>query len=91
MCTESYQKQNIMRLNACVEDLNAMTPNESGRYCGSCNKNIVDLTEKSNEEIQQLYIENNGELCGIVMPNQLEERKYYHPLKRFAFHDASFW
>ncbi len=78
-------KQFIMRLNACVEDLNAMSPTENGRFCLSCNKNIVDLTDKSNEEIHQLYIENNGDLCGIVLPNQLEERKYYHPLKRFAF------
>lgn len=86
--TEMYRgiiKTNIMRLNPCIEDLNSMTPNESGRFCGSCNKNIVDLTEKSNEEIQQLYLANNGELCGIVLPNQLTERKYYHPLKRFAF------
>ncbi len=74
-----------MRLNACVEDLDAMTPNETGRFCSSCNKNIVDLTDKSHVEIHQLYLENNGELCGIVLPNQLEERKYYHPLKRFAF------
>lgn len=85
MCIKSHQKTKIMRLNACVEDLNAMKPSENGRFCSSCNKNIVDLTAKSKEEIQQLYVENNGELCGIVLPNQLEERKYYHPLKRFAF------
>ncbi|CAG5081605.1 hypothetical protein [Parvicella tangerina] len=73
-----------MRLNPCIESLNDMKPVEGGRYCGSCAKTIVDLTNKSNQEIRQLYDEHNGKLCGIVMPNQLQENKYYHPLKRFA-------
>lgn len=73
-----------MRLNPCVESLKDMKPVEGGRYCGSCAKTIVDLTNKSNQEIRQLYNDHNGHLCGIVNPNQLKENKFYHPLKRFA-------
>lgn len=73
-----------MRLNPCVESLKDMKPVEGGRYCGSCAKTIVDLTNKSDQEIRKMYDEHNGKLCGIVMPNQLQENKYYHPLKRFA-------
>lgn len=73
-----------MRLNPCVENLSDMTPVEGGRFCASCAKTIVDLTNKTNDEIRTLYDENNGKLCGIVMPGQLQENRYYHPLKRFA-------
>jgi hypothetical protein len=73
-----------MRLNPCIESLKDMKPVEGGRYCASCAKTIVDLTNKSNQEIRTLYDEHNGKLCGIVMPNQLQENKFYHPLKRFA-------
>lgn len=73
-----------MRINPCVESLKDMKSVEGGRYCSSCAKTIVDLTNKTNEEIRVMYDQNNGKLCGIVMPNQLHENRYYHPLKRFA-------
>ncbi|MCB9195204.1 MAG: carboxypeptidase regulatory-like domain-containing protein [Flavobacteriales bacterium] len=73
-----------MRINPCVENLSDMTPVNGGRYCSSCEKTIVDLTNKSNQEIRVLYDQNEGKLCGIVRPNQLHENRYYHPLKRFA-------
>jgi hypothetical protein len=77
-------KTNIMKLNPCIEKLSDMSIKDNGRHCSSCNTTVVDLTEKSNEQINQLYIENNGKLCGIVKPNQLAENKHYHPLKKFA-------
>lgn len=73
-----------MRINPCVESLKDMKPVDGGRYCSSCAKTIVDLTNKTNEEIRVMYDQNDGKLCGIVMPNQLQENRYYHPLKRFA-------
>lgn len=73
-----------MRINPCVEDVKNMKSSDNGRFCNSCNKVIVDLTRKSNLEILDIYHQNNGNLCGIVNPNQLSQRKYYHPLKRFA-------
>ncbi len=73
-----------MRLNPCIERLSDMKPVDGGRFCDSCAKTIVDLTEKSNQEIRQMYDEHNGKLCGIVKPNQLQENRFYHPLKRFA-------
>lgn len=73
-----------MKLNPCVESLKDMKPVDGGRYCGSCAKTIVDLTNKSNQEIRQMYDDHDGKLCGIVKPNQLQENKFYHPLKRFA-------
>ncbi|MCB9195057.1 MAG: carboxypeptidase regulatory-like domain-containing protein [Flavobacteriales bacterium] len=73
-----------MKINPCIEKLSDMDSVEGGRFCHSCSKTIVDLTAKSNDEIMAIYEENRGELCGIVKVAQLQENRYYHPLKRFA-------
>lgn len=73
-----------MRINPCVEKLSEMESVENGKFCNSCGKTVIDLTGKSDQEIRWLYEQNNGELCGIVGESQLQENRYYHPLKRFA-------
>ena len=35
----------------CHEDWNAMTPEETGRFCSVCTKGVVDFTNKTTEEI----------------------------------------
>ena len=39
----------------CSEDWNNMKPCEQGRFCGSCQKTVVDFTEKSDAEIQEMF------------------------------------
>ncbi len=57
----------------CHEDWNAMTPNEQGRFCGSCAKSVVDFTKMKAPEIQQYFINNQGKkVCGRFNNNQLE-------------------
>ncbi len=45
----------------CHEDWNAMTPDEKGRFCSVCTKGVVDFTNKTNQEIQDCFIQNQGQ------------------------------
>jgi Secretion system C-terminal sorting domain len=59
----------------CHEDWNRMTPETQGRFCAACNKCVVDFTTKSNAEIQQIFVEKNGNVCGRMMMSQLAPEK----------------
>lgn len=65
-------KFNIRIPKPCHEDWNAMTPDETGRFCMSCAKSVVDFTDKSTEEIRQYFFENSGtKVCGRFKTNQM--------------------
>ncbi len=66
------QKLNITIPKPCHEDWNSMTPDQTGRFCGSCTKSVVDFTDKTTTEIQQYFIENQGQkVCGRFMNEQI--------------------
>lgn len=66
------QKLNITIPKPCHEDWNSMTPDQTGRFCSSCTKSVVDFTNKSTEEIQQYFIENSGaKVCGRFKNEQV--------------------
>jgi len=39
----------------CHENWNAMSPKEQGRYCGSCQKTVVDFSVMSDKEIVDYF------------------------------------
>lgn len=57
----------------CHEDWTKMTPNEKGRFCGSCSKTVVDFTKMNAKEIQ-VYIHNHKDqrICGHIKQSQLD-------------------
>jgi hypothetical protein len=56
----------------CHEDWNAMTPEETGRFCSVCTKGVVDFTNKTTEEIQEYFIQNQGQkVCGRFKNEQV--------------------
>ena len=55
----------------CSESWAKMPKTNAGSYCGKCEKNVFDLTNKSESQIQQIYQENNGKLCGRIKVGQL--------------------
>lgn len=57
----------------CHEDWQSMTPTEKGRYCDVCAKCVIDLRGKSQTEIQDLYVANEGNLCGTMSTTQYKE------------------
>ncbi len=48
----------------CHEDWKKMLPNGNGRYCLSCEKTVVDFTNKKSDEIKFFLDNAMGEVCG---------------------------
>jgi len=55
----------------CGENFNAMTPVKGGKFCGSCEKTIVDFRTMNDYQILQFYKQNNGKICGVFNNRQL--------------------
>ena len=54
----------------CNEGWDKMTPTEKGRFCKVCTKEVIDLTQKSDEELFNL-LSNSKNTCGRVKKSQL--------------------
>ena len=68
--------------NPCNENWNSMPAQESGRYCGSCSKVVVDFTNKTNEEILDYIKANIGSTCGTFKSSQLPPSDPYKQNER---------
>ena len=70
----------------CNESWENMQTTNTGRFCDSCAKNVFDLTNKTETEIEKLYRENNGKMCGRIRSTQL----YISPRKKRKYLLAQF-
>jgi hypothetical protein len=57
----------------CPEKWENMTPQENGRFCGKCERVIIDFTSITNNEILRMISESGGKkLCGHFNASQLQ-------------------
>lgn len=63
----------------CDEGWDAMTPSEKGRFCGSCQKQVVDFSGLSDREVIQLIEQSSGKVCGRLHPQQLNRPMVFEP------------
>ncbi|WP_034060934.1 hypothetical protein [Lacinutrix jangbogonensis] len=57
----------------CHEGWDTMSPIDKGRFCGSCNKTVVDFTKMDPIEIQSFLIMNKGQhICGHIKQSQID-------------------
>jgi len=64
--------------NPCHENWEAMTPNEQGAFCLSCQKTVVDFSQKSIREIKDFFsiIPQTEKVCGRFKSEQLTELSF---------------
>ncbi|NOT75795.1 MAG: hypothetical protein HOP08_12785 [Cyclobacteriaceae bacterium] len=55
----------------CHEEYSKFTPTKKGGFCSSCQKEVIDFTYWSEEEIKQYFI-NGAATCGRFRANQLK-------------------
>ncbi len=65
----------------CSESWDTMLQTNKGRFCESCEKHIVDLTSKSDEEIIQFFKRKKENVCGRVSASQLNRDLVLMPPK----------
>jgi hypothetical protein len=68
------KKMRISIENPCHEDWQTMTPETQGRFCGACEKTVVDFTTMSDAEILHYFSKPSVEkTCGRFRVEQLAE------------------
>ena len=72
MKNKIYHTHQLLFDYQCYENFARMPKSDQGKYCGSCQKHLVDFSGKSYFEIQT-YIKANAQqkICGIFKPNQI--------------------
>src|SRR5687767_9825028 len=59
--------------NPCHESWENMQLNNQGRFCGSCQKTVIDFTGKSDLEIRNILLEQTGKkVCGHFKKTQVD-------------------
>jgi len=78
-----------LRLNIpepCHENWQQMTPREQGRFCGSCQKTVVDFSMMSDQEVLNYFLKADHKVCGRFAEDQLDkELLITEKKKRFSW------
>ncbi len=69
----------------CHENWDKMSPVQQGRFCGSCQKQVVDFSVMSDRELLQFFQKpSSGSVCGRFMTGQLD-RNLEQPAKKLTW------
>jgi len=63
----------------CHEKWDQFTPTQKGRFCGSCQKEVIDFTTWSEEQIKEYFATRPASTCGRFAPYQLTTYKTWIP------------
>ena len=68
----------------CYENWNAMTPEDKGRFCDSCQKTVIDFSGMSDRQVAEFFKKPAGSVCGRFHQDQLQ-RSIEMPRKRLPW------
>jgi len=74
----------------CHENWQSMAPSEQGRFCSSCQKQVTDFSEMSNDEIYKTVLKGDANMCGRFSVTQLEREISGTVEKKSAWHKYFF-
>lgn len=57
---------------SCHENWDTMTPTEIGKFCSSCQKEVIDFSRMSDQEIRRILNSSKETPCGRFNTNQIE-------------------
>ncbi|MFL9484654.1 hypothetical protein ACI6Q2_17865 [Chitinophagaceae bacterium LWZ2-11] len=63
----------------CHEDWNKMIPTQQGRFCTGCNKQVIDFSLMTDQQVLNYFNNSKGEICGRVSKDQLDKPFYHSP------------
>ena len=64
----------------CGENWNTMTPSENGKFCGRCEKIVVDLSTKGDAELVRLFKDQPNSICARIPRSKLNIPLTTHPV-----------
>jgi hypothetical protein len=71
----------------CHLSWDSMTPSGSGRYCGSCNKVVIDFTRMNDEELKNYFIHHTAaSTCGRLKTEQSNNTLPEHARRVWSWH-----
>lgn len=79
------KKLQLILTNPCTENWDHMQPSGAERYCDHCEKNIIDLTTKSDVELIDFFKKKKENVCGRLYASQLN-RELVLPRSRASWH-----
>ena len=68
----------------CSENWQEMDAKTGGRFCQNCQKQVIDFTDKTDEDLRRIVAENGSLLCGRFRKSQIGEPLAI-PEKRIGF------
>ena len=79
------KKLHLTVAKPCHENWDAMSPVEKGKFCGACQKQVVDFSRMSDRQIAEFFKKpTTGSVCGRFMSDQLD-RSFEIPKKRIPW------
>ena len=68
----------------CTMDWNSFSVNNEGqsRFCPSCQKSVFDITQMSEQQVEDLYFKNNQSLC--VRAKAIKENYFHKTLRKIG-------
>ena len=65
----------------CHEKWEEFTPADKGRFCGSCQKIVIDFSVMGEEEIKNYFLQKRDNVCGRFNTTQLKHYTHTPPKK----------
>jgi hypothetical protein len=68
------KKLTLSIANPCHEDWDKMTDDAKGKFCGSCEKQVIDFTRMSESQLVAFFKKPGGLVCGRFRADQLDQQ-----------------